>query len=243
LIFGFYKYLNYKHINSKKISKGKLIVIEGTDGSGKTVQTELLIKRMKKEGCKVKLFDFPRHGKKSCAMVDNYLTGKYGTAEDVGPYCGSIFYAIDRYDAGFEMKKTLSKGINIICNRYVGSNICHQGGKIKDKKKRQEFINWVEDLEYNIFQIPKPDLNIILHMPAKEAQELIKKKSERKYLKNKKEDIHEKNLSHLLEAEKVYLDLAKRKNGFLIECFKNKKLLSIEDIHAQVWKKATLFLT
>ena len=192
---------------------------------------------------KVKLFDFPRHGKKSCAEVDNYLLGKYGTADEVGPFRGSIFYAIDRYDASFEMKKVLAKGINIVCNRYVGSNIAHQGGKIKDKKKREEFINWVEDLEYNIFEIPRPDLNIVLRVPAEISQKLIGKKQSRKYLKGGKKDIHENNISHLSEAEKVYLDLAKRKNSILIECFENKKLMSIEDIHAQVWKKATLFLT
>ena len=107
---------------------GKFIVIDGTDGSGKATQTELLVKRLAQAGYEVVMADFPQYGQKSAGLVEHYLNGKYGTALDVGPYRASIFYAADRYDASFQIRQWLKEGKIVISNRYVTANMAHQGG-------------------------------------------------------------------------------------------------------------------
>jgi len=217
--------------------RGKFIVIDGTDGSGKATQTELLVKRLKREGFPVKIFDFPQYGKKSAGLVEEYLNGEYGTAQKVGPYRASIFYACDRYDASFKIKKFLEKGYFVVSNRYVTANMGHQGGKIKEARKRKNFFNWLYELEYKIFEIPKPDLNIILHVDAAVAQKLVDSKGVRNYTK-KKRDLHEKDLKHLRDAEKVYLEIAKTMPNFkLVSCTEFGKIMSRESISELVWKE------
>lgn len=168
------------------MKKGKFIVIDGTDGSGKATQMKLLVKELRKKGYKVEVFDFPQYGKKSAGLVEEYLNGKYGSAQDVGPYRGSIFYACDRYAASFKIRKFLEEGKIVISNRYVTANMGHQGGKIKNPKERKRYFNWLYDLEYRIFEIPKPDLNIILHVDAAIAQKLVDNKGVRNYIKGNK---------------------------------------------------------
>lgn len=220
----------------KQRKRGKFIVIDGTDGSGKATQTELLIKRLKKAGYKVEMADFPQYGQKSAALVEEYLNGKYGSAEEVGPYRGSIFYACDRYAASFRIRKWLEQGKIIVANRYVTANMGHQGGKIKDSKKRKKYFKWLYDLEYNVFSIPKPDINLILHVDAFIAQKLVGHKEKRNYIKKGKRDIHEKDLKHLRDAEKVYLEIAKSFPKFkLIECTEGGSIMSIEKIGDLVW--------
>lgn len=218
--------------------QGKFIVIDGTDGSGKATQTELLVKRLKKEKCKVKIFDFPQYGQKSAGLVEEYLNGKYGSAKEVGPYRASIFYACDRYDASFKIRKFLENGYVVVSNRYVTANMGHQGGKIMDTKKRKKYFSWLYDLEYGIFGIPKPDLNIILHVDAAVAQKLVDSKGQRGYT-TKKRDLHEKDLKHLRDAEKVYLEIAKTMKNFkLISCTQNKCIMDRGVISELVWKEA-----
>lgn len=215
--------------------KGRFIVIDGTDGSGKETQSKILVKQLKKQGYKVALVHFPQYGKKSAGAVEEYLNGKYGFAKKVGPYRASIFYAIDRYDASFKIRKWLDEGKIVVANRYVSANMGHQGGKIKDSKKRKKYLDWLYDLEYNIFEIPKPDLNIILHVKAEIAQKLVDKKRHRKYIGGRKRDIHEADLKHLKDAERVYLEVAKNYPGFtLVECTKDGQIMSIEDIHQMI---------
>jgi len=223
--------------------KGKLIVIDGTDGSGKTTQAKLLVKRLKKEGYKVKMADFPQYGKKSAALVEEYLNGKYGEAESVGPYRASIFYAADRYAAGFRMKKWIADGNIVVTNRYVTASMGHQGGKIKDAKKRSRFFKWLYDLEFGIFEIPKPDMNLIIHVDAAVAQKLVDNKGKRGYISRGNKDIHEKDLSHLRSAEKVYLEIARTFPGFsLVECTKDGKIMGVDEIGEMVWEKARKIL-
>ncbi|HDH07740.1 MAG TPA: thymidylate kinase, partial [Candidatus Moranbacteria bacterium] len=143
---------------------GKFIVIDGTDGSGKATQTKLLVERLKNDGHDVEIADFPQYGKKSAGLIEKYLNGKYGSAEEVGPYRASIFYACDRYDASFKIRKAVEEGKIVISNRYVTANMGHQGGKIKDPEERKKYFNWLYNLEYETFSIPRPDLNIILHV-------------------------------------------------------------------------------
>lgn len=216
--------------------QGKLIVIDGTDGTGKATQTELLVKRLKAEKIPVSVADFPRYGKRSAALVEDHLNGKFGTSEEVGPYRASIFFAVDRYVASAEMQKWLDDNRVVIANRYVTANMGHQGGKIANKRQRKEFLTWVEDLEFGIFGIPEPDLTFILHVPAHIAQTLVDRKGKRKYLKGKRRDIHENDLRHLENAEKTYLEIATMlPNTIVIECVVNGRLLTPEQIHHQIW--------
>lgn len=215
------------------------IMIDGIDGSGKSVQSELLIEHLKKEGRAVEIISFPQYGQKSAGPVEEYLNGLYGTAEEVGPYRASILYAVDRFVAAFKIRKWLDDGKIVIANRYVASNMGHQGGKIKDAEARKKFFAWNDDLEYNIFRIPRPDLNIILHVPADIAQTLVDKKGHREYLAGAKRDIHEDDLHHLENAEEAYLDISRTFPNFeLVECVENNQLLPIEEIHKKVWEIA-----
>ena len=168
-------------------NQGKFIIIDGTDGSGKATQTKLLVERLKNEKHQVEMIDFPQYGQKSAGLVEEYLNGKYGSAQEVGPYRASIFYACDRYAASGQIKKWLTDGKIIICNRYVSSNMGHQAGKIADLKERDKFLEWLFELEYNLFGIPKPDVNILLFMPPEIGQELVDQKGHRDYIGDKKE--------------------------------------------------------
>ena len=150
--------------------KGKLIVLDGTDGSGKATQTELLKKRLEQEGRQVEVISFPQYGRKSAGMIEEYLAGSYGSPKDVGPRCASVFYACDRYDAAPKIRKWLQEGKIVIANRYVFSSMGHQAGIIADLKERDVFLAWLEQLEYIIFKVPKPDLNILLFVPAETGQ-------------------------------------------------------------------------
>ena len=211
-------------------------MIEGTDGSGKTTQFEKLVLRIEKP---VALFDFPQYSKPSAYFVEKYLNGGYGTLEQIGPKLGSVFYAVDRFDAGFAIRKAEEEGKICISNRYIGSNMGHQGGKIMGKKERKEYFEWLYELEFGILGIPKPDINIILHMPAEMAQKMVDKKSAnmRQYAGGKKRDLHEADLGHLKHAEEVYLEIAELfpENFVVVECVENGKLLSVDEIHEKVW--------
>jgi len=215
--------------------QGYFIVIEGTDGSGKGTQTDLLLQRLKQEGREVEVISFPRYGEPSCALVEYYLNGKLGSLQDISPYKGSIFYAVDRYVASFKIRSWILENKIVICNRYVGSNMGHQGGKIKDALDRQKYFDWNYDLEYNIFGIPKPDINIVLHVTPEISQALVDKKASREYLNGKKRDIHEDDLEHLRNAESSYLQMAKSFSEFrLIECVENGALLSVEIVQSKI---------
>lgn len=218
------------------MKKGKFIVIDGSDGSGKTTQIEYLLKRLKKENYKVNSLDFPQYGKKSAYFVENYLNGIYGKADEVGEKLASLFYALDRFDAKAFANEKLDQGINIIVNRYVSSSAGHQGGKISDPERRKRYLDWLYDLEYNVCGIPKPDLNIYLHVPWEMGQRLVDKKEARDYINGKKRDIHEEDSEHLKRAQQSYMDLVRKEpNWVRIDCIENGKLMSREDIHEKVW--------
>ena len=217
---------------------GKFIVIDGTDGSGKGTQTDLIIQRLEKNNYQAAKADFPQYGKKSAALVEEYLNGKYGSAEAVGPYRASIFYAVDRYDASFKIKKWLNQGKIVIANRYVASNMGHQGGKIDDSSVRQVFFDWLDYFEYDLMDIPRPDQTIILHVDAAVAQNLVDRKGERPYIKGAKRDIHEADLNHLRRAEQVYSEIAANFPGFtLIECSPGGRILTRGQINDLLWQE------
>ncbi|MBI2355597.1 MAG: thymidylate kinase [Candidatus Doudnabacteria bacterium] len=217
--------------------KGKLIIIDGTDGSGKATQTVLLVKRLASQGYKVKTEDFPQYGKKSAGLVEDYLNGLYGTGDELGPYIPSMFYALDRFAASQRIRQHLKEGFIVICNRYVTANMAHQGGKIKNPRKRHKYFKWLFELEYGLLRIPKPDLTLILHVPAKIAHKLVANKERRFYIGYKKRDIHEKDMKHLAAAEKTFLEISKKFRYPKIDCAPGNKILSIERIHELIWQK------
>ena len=221
-----------------KKTKGKFIVIEGTDGSGKTAQFKKLLPRLKRAGFPVATFDFPQYGKPSCYFVERYLNGEYGGWKEVGPYKASLFYAIDRFDIGRKIRAAISKGNVVISNRYVPSNMGHQGAKIADPRERKKFFKWLYDLEYRILGIPKPDLIVVLHMPARTAQKLVDQKGSREYVKGVKRDLHEADITHLLQAERTYLEMARMfpRDFKLVECVERGRLLSILEVHEKIWR-------
>ena len=220
---------------------GKFIVFEGIDGSGKSTQTKLLVQRLKKEGKRVAMFDFPQYGKKSAGLVEEYLSGKYGSLKEVGPYQASVFYAVDRYDASFEMRKILSTGTIIVSDRYIGSNVGHQGSKISSLSARKKFFAWLYDLEYNIFQAPRPSKSFLLKVAPHIAKQLCENKERRK---TKKTDIHEENLGHLQNAERSYLHASRLfpKDFTVIECMRRNVLLSRKTIHEKIWEEVKKLL-
>ena len=214
---------------------GKLIVIDGTDGSGKTTQLNLLKSRLENEGYSVMVADFPQYNQKSAGLVEEYLSGKYGQAGEVTPYQASIFYAVDRYDASEKIRDWLESGKIVLANRYTSANMGHQGGKIDNPLERKAFFNWLYDLEYKIFDIPRPDLSLILHVEAEISQKLAKERARTDW-SGSKADIHENNLEHLKSAEKVYLEIAESYPEFqLINCTKNGEILSRDEISLLVW--------
>jgi dTMP kinase len=214
--------------------QGKFIVIEGTDGSGKGTQLQLLKTYLEAQGKAFEMVDFPQYDHFSGAFVAKYLRGEYGSAKDVGPYRASLLYAIDRYDKSFDIKKWLKEGTLVLSNRYVSASMGHQAGKIQNKKKRDAYLSWLIDLEYRILNIPKPDMTILLYMPPEIGQQLVDNKKARKYTQGKKRDIHEADLAHLREASKAFLYVAKKYKWKVVECTKDGVLLSKEEIHRAI---------
>lgn len=209
-------------------AKGKFIVLEGTDGSGKTMQFERLILALP-EGTRVGTLDFPQYAEPSSYFVQKYLSGKYGG--DLDPRAAAALFAVDRFDVKLKILQWLDEGRLVVANRYVASNMAHQGAKIANKNEREKFYKWVHELEYEILGIPKPDLNILLHVPADIAW---------RHLEKKKRNLHEADFDHQKRAEEVYLEIAALYPGdfTVIECALGGVLLPPEEIHKKVWAAA-----
>jgi len=209
------------------VPKGKLIVIDGIDGSGKSTQFNLLTKTLQLADYQVQQIKFPRHQQPSAFAVDRYLKGAYGS---LSAQAASIFYAVDRFDASFQIRDWLDQGFIVLIDRYVTANAGHQGSRIKDRVERLKYFRWLNDLEYNIFNLPKPDLNIILHMPAIVAQKLVDEKGNGR-------DILEDDLQHLKSAAQNFVEIAKLfPKTKLVECTVKGKLLTPQQIHNKVWE-------
>lgn len=222
------------------MKRGKFIVIEGTDGSGKATQAKILVDRLRKAGYQVVTFDFPQYFKSSSDFVKAYLQGRYGSINEVSPKKASLLYALDRFEAAPDIRKALDQGKIVLANRYVGSNMGHQGAQFKTSEERLKYFLWDMELEYIILEIPQPDLNVVLRVPAKVAQAFVDQKhgKERVYTKGKKRDLLESNLRHLKRAEATYSEMVRffPEQFTLVECAPQNKLLSIEAVSESIWK-------
>lgn len=216
------------------MNKGKLIVIEGLDGSGKATQTKLLTKKLLDLDVDVKSVTFPDYKNPSSALVKLYLNGELGqTPSDVNAYAASSFYAVDRF-ASYKKnwQKDYIAGKVILADRYATSNAIYQLAKLPNSKW-DSFLNWIYDYEYNLLEIPEPDLVIYLDMPTSISQELMKK---RYGGDESKKDLHESNINFLEECRTSALYSAQKLKWNLISCAEHDKPKSIETIQNEIWE-------
>ena len=222
--------------------KGKLIIIEGSDGSGKATQSEKLYRRLKTQGYNVRMIQFPNYESDSSALVKMYLGGEFGKDPgDVSPYIASTFFAVDRY-ASFKtdwQEFYLGGGI-IIADRYTTSNMVHQAAKIEGDAK-DVFLDWLWDLEYNMYKLPVPDCVIFLDMPPHFSAMLMLGR-ENKITGGQDKDIHENNSEYLVNSYNNSLYIAQKYGWNMIGCTNSDGIRGIEDIHEEIFKAVKLNL-
>ena len=212
---------------------GKLIVFEGTDGSGKATQSKLLFERLQREGIDCRKLNFPRYGEKSAALVELYLGGAFGThPDDVNAYAASTFYSVDRY-ASYKQDwgKYYEAGGLLIADRYTTSNAVHQAGKLPDGE-REKYLDWLFGFEYGLLGLPEPSLVFYLDVPTELTEKMMR---EREQATNTKADIHERNDKYLHQCREVARQAAAYFGWTVVSCVKDGKLRSIEDIHEELY--------
>ncbi len=218
--------------------KNKIIVIEGTDCSGKETQTKLLMEKLQNDGLKVNRFGFPQYDTPTGKIVGGPLLGKEYICNcwfpehypNIEAKVASLYFAADRRYNLPKIKEYLAKG-HLILDRYVDSNAAHQGGKIHNKKERLAMYEWLENLEYGLLELPRPDIKIFLYVPYENSFELRESRAGKEKL-----DEAESSKSHLIDSEKAYLELAKLKDYVIINCIKDNKIRTIEDINQEIYK-------
>jgi len=214
---------------------GKLIAIEGTDASGKNTQTHKLVGKLISERIPAIVGSFPVYDSPTGKIIGGPFLGKPEISEsyfenpaNLDPKVASAFYVADRKYHLPKILETLNSGTNIVFDRYVESNMGHQGGKIRDPNERLEFYKWLEKLEYEMFELPRPDLTVFLYMPFEKGIELKSK------MKVTKDEV-EKDFNYLKNSEEAYLQLAELYNWKKINCDKNSKIKSIDEISEEVY--------
>lgn len=215
--------------------RGKLIVIEGTDCSGKETQTKLLVDKLEKKYIKCVRYSFPLYDSPTGKIVGGPYLGKSYICEgwfkegatNVDPKVASLYYAADRKYNINKIEKLLDEGISVILDRYIYSNFAHQGGKIQDKLERINMYRWLEKLEFELLELPKADIRVFLHMPYEVSLELKKSRDE-------DPDQHESSKEHLLASENAYKEIASIYEFKTIECNIGNKPKKIEDINNEL---------
>ncbi len=222
-----------------EFNQGLFITIEGTDGSGKATQSRLLVNKLRTFGYSVLKCDFPRYAEPSAWFVTEYLNGRFGTLDEIGARQASLFYALDRFAGKKKIKEALGKGRIVVSDRFVASNLAHQGSKISDNSERGDFTAWAKNLEFDILGIPRPDYNIILFVTPEISQSLVDLKSERTHLKGKKRDIQEASLDHLTKTYAVYRELVERDplRYLAVECVEDNVLLPVPAVFEKICEK------
>ena len=215
--------------------RGKLIVIDGVDASGKSTQAELVTKALLDRGENAELISFPCYSEEWSAPVRMYLGGLFGDRpEDVGPYAASSFYAVDRYCSfKTDWGKKLENGVTLVSARYTTSNAIHQGEKFK-KEEREAYFKWLYDFEFVKLGLPEPDLVVYLDMPPEKSLELMKK---RYGGDDAKKDIHEKDSAYLKNCHETACFAAKVLGWKTVNCVKDGAVRPVEDITAEILSK------
>lgn len=217
---------------------GKIFVIDGTDGSGKQTQFERLRTRLTKEGIDYRTVSFPNYDSPSSALVKMYLSGEFGeNAKDVSPYIASTFYAADRYATyTTKYKEYYENGGIILADRYTTANMVHQAGKIQDKEERERFLDWLWNLEFELYGLPVPSEVFFLKMPPEKALALIKNR-ENKFTHSAQKDIHERDKNHIVDSFNAACSVAQKYNWYTVECIKDEQVRTIEDIHEEIYQE------
>ena len=211
---------------------GKLIVIEGTDGSGKSTQFKLLTQYLDNQGVEFRKLVFPQYSEPSSALIRMYLGGEFGShPSDVNPYAASAFYAVDRYAS---YKKVwgdwYTNGGLVVSDRYTTSNAVHQASK-EPEETRADFLKWLYDFEYDKLGLPRPDLTIYLDVPTDFTEKMMRK---READTNTSADIHEQDMQYLATCRRMGKTAAAYYGWTVIECVRDGAMRSIEDIHEEI---------
>jgi dTMP kinase len=212
---------------------GKFIVLEGIDGSGKRTQLERLASALAQRGVAHACLSFPRYEGFFGRLVARFLNGEFGPLEGVDPHFSALLYAGDRLEAKPYLEAELTSGAAVLADRYIASNLAHQGARVA-RERREEFLRWLRQLEYEIYGLPVEDLVVYLRLPAAAAQGLVGRKGVRDYTTLRR-DLQEADLSHLEAASEVYDGLARQRNWVTIECLDAARTLRPPDsIHREV---------
>lgn len=220
---------------------GTLIVIDGADGSGKATQTELLVNRLKNENEPVETIEFPQYQNNLLGeLIGECLDGQYGEFADLAPKIASVLYAADRFESSDKIQKWLSDGKIVVADRYVSSNQMHQGGKFDDPEDKRDFLEWLDKLEYDVFDIPRPNAILYLDVSTPITQKLLKeandkKTSGEKYTKRRVDVVEsdEEYTKNSRSAGEQYLQ--ERKKWRRIQCTEDGDLLSKQTIHEKIY--------
>lgn len=204
-------------ISARMTKRGKLIAIEGIDGSGKNTQVRLLHHELTTRGYSVYSTGFPQYESWFGKMVGQFLNGELGPLDKVDPHFSALLYAGDRFEAKSRIVTSVERGSIVLADRYVASNLAHQTARVP-AEKRAEFLSWIEHLEYGIYDLPREDLVLYLRVPPHEAQSLVKKKASRSYT-DSTHDILEASIRHLEDAADMYDLLSKQSPWATIQCF------------------------
>ncbi|HEV7967474.1 MAG TPA: hypothetical protein VGP19_07885 [Candidatus Acidoferrales bacterium] len=215
-------------------TRGKLIALEGIDGSGKRTQLDLLSSELDARGLETFRISFPRYESFFGKLVGRYLNGEFGGLDAVDPHLSALLYAGDRLEAKPEIEAALSAGKIVLADRYIGSNMAHQNARVPPEQ-REEFLAWLKRLEYGLYALPAEDLVVFLRVPVSEAHRLVGLKSARPYT-SLKHDIQEADTKHLEQTAIIYDRLATEANWARIECINavSGALHSPEQIHRAV---------
>ncbi len=217
---------------------GRLIAVCGTDGTGKSTQTELLVDRLASAGRTVRSISFPRYGQGFFGdLIERYLRGEFARkAGDVSPYLAALPYACDRWEVSEKLRRWVDGGHVVICNRYVPANQAHQGAKLPSERERAEFFDWVDRLEFGVFGLPRPDLNLLLDLPTEISARLISGRTVRADAAPE-QDIHEQDADYLAATAAAYRALAAARPAewTVIACSEGGAVLPREAIAERVW--------
>ncbi|KPU43060.1 thymidylate kinase [Oxobacter pfennigii] len=215
--------------------EGKLIIIEGSDSSGKATQAAKLFERLRNEGHVIKKVEFPNYNSPSSTLVKMYLGGSFGkNPADVDPYIASSFYAVDRYASyKTEWERFYKGGGIIISDRYTTSNMLHQAAKLK-RDEKDKYLNWLWDYEFNMYKLPIPNCVIFLNMPPEFSQKLMEERAN-KITGKKEKDIHESHKGYLADSYNNALYVSEKYSWEKVDCVRDNNIRTIDEIHDDVY--------